>query len=140
MEEKEVARRFKDGELLPSSMITDMKHIGPYLGDRLRDTFSPHATTFTIGTFAESISQLSTEQLRERLKSALQNKRARECVDRKHGEYQVRAVNDRGWRACVALIRTLAKGKDGHGMGTNFAFDASRLRVPRARERTTSAP
>ncbi len=134
MEEKEVARRFRDGELLPSSMITDMKHIGPYLEERLRDTFSPHATTFTIGAFAESISQLSTEELRKRLKYALQNKRASVRVDREYGEYQVRAVNDRGWRACVALIRTLAKGKGGHGMGVHFAFDASRLRVPRARE------
>ena len=130
----EIARRFRTGELTPRSSVEDVKHIGPYLADRLRQTFSPRARVLTIRVFARRIAPMTIEQLRSKLQRALQNERSNQCVPSStYGRYHVRDVNDRGWRACRALVHTLARGRDGHGLGAGFAFDYTRLRNPPAR-------
>lgn len=130
----EIARRFQRGELTSRSSVDELKHIGPYLAERLRATFSPRAAQLTIRVFARRIAPLTIEQLRSKLQRALQNERGNQCVpSAKHGRYHVRDVNDRGWRAMRALVHALANGRDGHGLGAQFAFDHTRLRNPPAR-------
>ena len=130
----EIARRFRDGELVPRSSIEEIKYIGPYLADRLRRTFNPNARSLTIRMFARRIAPLSIEQLRSKLQRALQNERPNQCVPSgAYGRYHVKDINDMGWRACRALVHTLARGRDGYGMGAGFAFDYRRLRNPPTR-------
>ena len=130
----EIARRFRDGELTPASSIQTLKHIGPYLADRLRRTFNPNARRLTIRVFARRITPLTIQQLRSKLQRALQNERTNECVQSlTYGRYHVKDVNEMGWKACRALVHTLARGRDGHGLGAGFVFDYRQLRNPPAR-------
>ena len=131
----EIARRFQDGSLVPASGIEEIKHIGDYLAEGLRRTFSPQSRRLTIRVFARRIAPLSVEELRAKLQRALQNRRANECVaDSSSAQYHVRDVNMYGFKACRALIHALAKGRDGHGLGANFRVDYRRLQNPRRRE------
>ena len=93
--EAELARRFRDGELVPSSSVREIKHIGAYLGARLRDAFNPRARELTIRVLARRIAPLSIDQLKSRLQRALQNEHANECVNsRTYGRYHVRDMNE----------------------------------------------
>ena len=58
--EAEIARRFRAGELAPSSSVREIKHIGPYLGARLRDAFNPRARELTIRVLARRIAPSPT--------------------------------------------------------------------------------
>lgn len=129
----EITRKFQNGNLTPASGIDEIKHIGTYLAERLRRMFSPRSRRLTIRVFARRISPLSFEELRSKLQRALQNHRANECVESSGRKYHVRDINLYGFKACRALIHTLAKGRDGYGMGVNFSFDYKRIRNPPTR-------
>ena len=68
--EAEIARRFRDGELAPSESVREIKHIGPYLGARLRDAFNPRARELTtymsrVLNQRDNTSLLEQDQVRE---------------------------------------------------------------------------
>lgn len=128
--QRAIARAFAEGALRPSSEIGAIKHVGPMLAEGLRRVFSPRARRLTIRVFARRIAPLDVPTLRSKLQHALQNRRANQCVD----GYHVRDVNLQGWKACRALIATLARGRDaGHALGAAFRFDHRGLRNPPSR-------
>ena len=124
-----VRRLFDDGDLVPRSRVSEVPHIKEFLANGLRREFAPRMPYLTLSTFARRIAALDRETLKRRLQRALQNARANECVD----GYHVRDINLLGWQACIALIKVMHRGHDGHGLGQRFAFDPSTLRAPPAR-------
>ena len=126
--------QFDDGTLRPSSHISAVKHIGPHLAEGLRAVFQPQRQTLRLRGFARAVEKLTVRTLRERLTAGLQNNRSNACVRGRDGRpYHVQDFNRYGFDACVALLRVMARGHDGHGLGARFQFDPSLLRVPAAR-------
>lgn len=136
--QRKLTREFRLGELTPASPITAIPHVGAYLHKNLQRAFQRHTlSVLTIGGFASAVAPLSTADLKSKLQHALQNKRANQCVRSKSGRrgqlYHVQDYNKFGYEACLALIRVLAHGRDGYGMGSAFASNPSSIRIPAAR-------
>ena len=133
-----ITRQFRNNELTPRSELIDIKHIGPYLYRRLKREFSSRANTMTIQSFARKIQNLQVDNLKRKLNKALQNQHNNQCVTIPGYEpYQVADVNEKGYEAMISLIKVLDRNGDGHGMGRNFIFDASQLRMPHKRSAIT---
>lgn len=128
---REIVRDFRTGVLHPGSPLLQLKGIGNYLYSRLKLVFRRRATQrFTIAQFAQSITALSSVQLKDTLQKALQNNRGNQCAQTNRSpRHHVPDINERGWIAMVVLIRVLASGRDGHGLGNAFAFNTRTLRI-----------
>ena len=133
--QRTLQQAFRRGDLTPQSTMDQVKHIGPYLYNRLRRIFASGAQTLTIRSFARRIERLTLDTLRFRLQRALQNRRNNQCV-RSNGQalYHVPDYNYKGYEILLALIKVLARNGDGHGLGNRFNFDARQLRMPTRRD------
>tara|TARA_B110000008_G_scaffold187223_1_gene186033 strand:+ start:755 stop:1426 length:672 start_codon:yes stop_codon:yes gene_type:complete len=127
-----LSQEFQRGDLQPSSEMIEIKHIGPYLYNRLIKEFS-RSRILTIRTFANRISSMSIDLLKRKLTKSLQNKRNNQCIPNGNKNnndlYHVQDVNQKGYEILLHLIRLLSRNGDGHNLGANFQFDASRLRL-----------
>ena len=131
-------KSFEDGDLVPQSKLYEIKHIGDYLYKRLLRSFAPNRQSISIQKFANSIQRLSIERLKEKLQTALQNKRNNQCVQSPGlPKYHVQDYNQKGYEVMISLIKIMARNDDGYALGRNFAFDASRLRMPARRSEST---
>ena len=131
-----IVQMFRRGELTPMSHLIEIPSIGPYLYRRLRRTLSPNTRELTVRMFAHRIRRMDTARLKRTLQRALQNNRNNMCVTShpRRPDYHVSDYNVRGCNALFSLIRVLHSGQDGHGLGHNFAFDITRIRMPPYRE------
>ncbi len=126
-----ITRQFRDNILTPQSELIDIKHIGPYLYRRLKQEFASRARTISIRSFARKIENLQLDNLKRKLQKALQNQHNNQCITIPGYEpYHVADVNEKGYEAMISLIKVLERNADGYGLGRNFVFDASRLRMP----------
>tara|TARA_B100000482_G_scaffold191072_1_gene175445 strand:- start:660 stop:1322 length:663 start_codon:yes stop_codon:yes gene_type:complete len=127
-------RAFENGELQPQSKLFEIKHIGDYLYTRLLRSFAPNRQSISIRKFAKSIERLTIERLKEKLQTALQNKRNNQCIQSPGLlKYHVQDFNQKGYEVMINLIKIMARNDDGYNLGRNFRFDASRLRMPARR-------
>lgn len=135
---RSIRSSFENGTLTPQSELIELKHIGSYLYRRLQREFSPNHT-LTIKRFANKIQNLSLHDLKHRIHKALQNLRKNECIATNSGLHHVQDVNEKGYETIINLIKVLANNEDGHNLGRNFRFEASRLRKPPKRHDITKA-
>jgi len=128
---REIVRDFRMGHLHPGSPLLQLKGIGEYLYSRLKLVFRRNsARKFTIAQFARCITPFSSVQLRDELQRAMQNNRGNQCTRTTSSPtHHIPDINERGWLAIVVLVRVLAAGRDGHGLGTAFTFNTRLLRV-----------
>jgi hypothetical protein len=129
-----IAQQFARGDLNPRSEMIELKHIGPYLHERLRRSFARNTSTLTIRRFASSIQNMSVTNLKRRLQTALQNARNNQCIGTGGRIHHVQDFNEKGFEVLISLIKVLANNRDGHNLGRNFQFDASALRMPPRRD------
>ena len=133
--ERRIRRAFVDGDLQPQSNIEDIPFVGEYLGARMHRAFAPgRRNGLTIRGFVGASGRGSVATASDRIKRALQNDRANQCVRNPH-PYRIADVNTMGWRAVVALLRVIGRGQDGHNLGLRLTFDPRRLRLPTIRSR-----
>jgi hypothetical protein len=132
----ELARAFRTGQIHADTIMSELPHIGDYLYMGLSRTFlKDRRRTLTIRRFANSIQDLDAQTLKTLMQRALQNQRANECVQTSSGEYyHIPDINQRGYETVVALIRCLAAGRDGKGLGDHFRFNRRQLRLPHRRD------
>lgn len=134
-------RDFGNNTIRPTSELIELKHIGEYLYRRLVQEFGRrNQRRLTIQGFAGKIRNLSIDRLQHKIMKALQNRRNNQCVGRDGALYHVQDVNQKGYEMIVALIKTLDRGYDGHGLGANFAFDSSHLTTMRRTNDTKHIP
>lgn len=139
--QRTIIGQFNRGELTPRSEMIELKHIGPYLYERLRRSFARNTRILTIQRFASSIQNMSIDNLKRRLQTALQNARNNQCIGQGNNVHHVRDYNEKGYEVLINLIKVLANNRDGHGLGRNFRFNASQLRMPNRRhDETKIAP
>lgn len=132
--QRRIETSFRNGSLVPTSELKELRHIGEYLYDRLVREFAPQNRTLSIRGFARKIQHLNSSVLKHRLQSALQNRRNNQCV-RTPGRlpYHVPDFNIKGYEVMISLIKVLDHNRDGYGLGRNFAFASADLRMPRRR-------
>ena len=132
--QRSIERSFRNNSLTPGSELIDVKHIGPYLYTRMRQQFAAGAATLTIRRFAGRIQNMGIDNLKKKLHTALQNARNNQCIRTPNRAlYHVQDYNQKGYEAMINLIKVLARNGDGHNLGRNFRFDATRLRMPAMR-------
>lgn len=133
-----ITRQFRDNILTPRSELIDIKHIGPYLYRRLKGEFASRSITMTIRSFARRIENLQLDNLKRKLQKALQNQHNNQCVTLPgYAPYHVSDVNEKGYEAMISLIKVLDRNGDGYGLGRNFVFDSTQLRMPQKRSAIT---
>lgn len=138
--QREITRQFTQNKLVPSSQLIELPFIGEYLYKRIVRKFAQNSRNLTIRGFARRIQNMSANTLIRKLQEALQNKRNNQCVQSdtgRYGYYHVSDYNLKGWESMISLIKVLNNGRDGHGLGNNFSFDARQLRMPRRRDEST---
>jgi hypothetical protein len=131
--QRRLKQLFRSGDLHPRSELIEIKHIGPYLYQRLKNMFAPRLNSLSIRRFASQIKNLSLFTLKHKLQKALQNQRNNQCIMGNKGPHHVRDYNEKGYEALISLIKVLAKNEDGHNLGRQFTFDATQLRMPNKR-------
>lgn len=127
-----LTRMFRDGTLGPDSPIDALPHIGPYLSTQLLREFSPRQPT--VRGLVQRLARLGDDSIRRRLQTALQNRRANQCVQWSDDiRYHVPDINHKGWETCISLIKVCYQGRDGHALARTMRCNPSRLRMPNAR-------
>lgn len=127
---------FASGDLDPSSNIDEVPFIGDYLSARMRRVFSRRpGAPLTVRGFVRAVGAGTAAEATDRIKRALQNDRANQCV-RNPTPYRIADVNTMGWRAVVALLRVVGRGRDGgHRLARWLRFDPRHVRLPTRRGR-----
>lgn len=129
-----IARAFRNGDLVPDSLLSDLNGIGPYLLRRIQTTFKfPANQEITLIKFVRKFANKTAPQVVSMLQLALQNRRANQCVadntTSNDKRYHARDVNQRGFDVCVALLRY---AKRDPAMKANLRFGSLRDAVARS--------
>lgn len=134
--QREIERRFQNGEYRPGTHLIHLKHIGPYLYQRLCAAF--RVQSLTIEQFARRVRDFSADQLKQKLQRALQNARNNQCIpgNGRIDMYHVADYNSKGYEALISLLRVLARNGDGYNIGQGFRFNPSRILLRRRNDDT----
>ena len=108
-----VDQLLQNGTLDENSLMLQTPGIGHYLNSRLRRAFAPvnSLAPFTLKQFWDRTRNMSSDRLTTKLKKALQNARSNQCVPssprrvQSDDTYHVGDINQRGYDACIALLR-----------------------------------
>lgn len=136
--QRQIQQSFQSGTFTPQTHLIELKHIGPYLYDRLRKTFAPNLQSLSFRRFARSIENLQLSTVKKKLQTAVQNRRNNQCIQTNSDvSHHVRDFNEKGYEALISLIKVMSRNNDGYNLGVRFVFDAAQLRMPRRRDDST---
>lgn len=101
---RQVRTQWSRGEINPSSPLSAVKFIGPYIATRITDTF--HIAN-NIQALWRSARRFSSANLSYKIRLALQNERQNQCVSSSRSDertYHVQDINQRAYESVVALL------------------------------------
>jgi hypothetical protein len=104
-----VEEQLRDGVLDASSLLTEVRGLGPYLESRLRRTFS-REDPMTVGDLWSATRNMNTDQVLRTMYRALQNRRGNQCVSDRLAsgdgspKYHTPDVNVHGFEAVMVLL------------------------------------
>lgn len=128
--QRQIQQDFQRGILRPTSRLDEVKHIGPYLYSRMKRSFAPNLQNLSIRSFSVRLRNMTVDEIKRKLKRALQNRRNNQCAQTGPQPHHVPDVNEMGYAAVISLIKVMANNRDGHGLGARFQFNAAQLRIP----------
>lgn len=122
------------GEVLPSTLLRNLKGVGEGMEARLRASLLPPSsrTNLTVEVFLRRMRGLASREIEDFLRRSLSNERRNTCVPTRNrrGEtfsVHVRDVNLGSHTTLVSLLKAARSGKGGPALGRGLTFSSSTL-------------